>query len=231
VDEKEAAYAVAKANVSAARAELDRLGDLQRFETVSAPFDGIVSARNIDVGTLIDAGSGAELFHLTQNDVIRVYIDVPQEYVRAIRPGVRVDVLVPEFPGRVFSGPVVRAAGALNSATRTLQTEVQIANPRGELLPGMSGQARLRISSVRPPLVLPSDAVIVRADGARVAVIGADRRIAFRKIVLGRDFGQRVEVITGLDEGAVVVSNPSDALSDGMIVDVVQRASGAVGKP
>jgi len=225
VDEKVADYAVKQADLKAAQANVDRLLQLQKFETVVAPFEGVISTRNIDVGTLITAGSGPEMFRVTQSRILRVYVNVPQNYVRTIHAGLNVDVLVPEFPNRPFLGKIVRFAGALEGASRTLQTEVQIPNADDQLFPGMFAQIRLRLTPVEPPLVVPSNAVVVRADGAKVAVLTEDNRINYRRVALGRDFGSQIEVVSGIDDGARVVSNPNDALAEGIVVEPIMHSA------
>ena len=225
VDERTADYAVKQANLKAAQANVDRLLQLQKFETVTAPFDGVISVRNIDIGTLINAGAGPELFRVTQSRILRVYVSVPQNYIRSVHVGLPVDVLVPEFPNRPFPGKITRFAGALEADTRTLQTEVQIPNPRGELFPGMFGQIRLRLSAAEPSLVVPSNSVVIRADGAKVATVVAGNKIAFRKVALGRDFGSQIEIVNGIDDGARVVSNPSDALAEGAVVEPIMHSA------
>jgi len=225
VDEKVADYSVKQADLKATQANVDRLLQLQKFETVVAPFDGVISTRNIDVGTLINAGSGPELYRVTQSRILRVYVNVPQNYIRAIHVGLTVDVLVPEFPNRPFQGKIVRFAGALEGGSRTLQTEVQIPNPADELFPGMFAQIRLHLAMVEPPLVVPSNAVVIRADGAKVATVTAGNKIAYRKVTLGRDFGSAIEIMSGIDDGARVVSNPNDALAEGIVVEPIMHSA------
>ena len=194
VDQKAADYAAGKANVAAAQANVDRLSQLKDFQQVTAPYDGVVSARNAQVGALISAGAGVEIFHIAQTDVLRVFVDVPQAYVRAVKVGLGADVLVPEFPGRAFHGEVSRFAGSLDTASRTLLTEVRLANPKGELFPGMYGEVRFRFQAAQPAILLPSNAAIINAAGTQVATIDDANRIHLPHVKLGRDFGTRVEV-------------------------------------
>ncbi len=220
VEEKAAAAATGEASVKAAEADVARLTQLQSFETVTAPFDGVITARGADIGTLITTDASRPLlFRLAQQDPLRVYASIPQSYARNIRPGLDVEVLVSEFPGRVFHGQVTRASGALDPATRTLQTEVRIPNEQGELLPGMFGQLRFHLAPAEPPLLIPSNAPIIRADGNFVAVVGSGNVIHLQKVKFGRDFGSQLEIVDGLTDGATVVSNPSDALTDGLVVE------------
>ena len=222
IDEKQAAFAARQADVSAADANVSRLTQLKSYQTIAAPFDGVISARNIDVGALIAAGSsGRELFRLAQTGTLRVYINVPQTYFHSVQPGLPVDVLLNEFPGRIFTGKVARVAGALDATTRTLVTEIQIPNEQGEILAGMFGQVRLRLRASEPPLIIPSNAVMLTGGGSSVATIDATQKIRLTKVKLGRDFGTQVEIVEGLKDGDHVVSNPSDALTDGLLVEAV----------
>jgi len=220
VDEKVDALAARAADVHAAEANVARLTQLKDYQTITAPFDGVISARNVDIGALITAGgAGRELFRLAQTGTLRVYANIPQTYFHSVKPGLMVDVLVNEFPSRVFSGQVVRVAGALDPATRTLLTEVQIPNAQGELLAGMFGQVRFKLQAGDPPLIIPSNAVILRGDGTFVATVDAANTIHLTKVKLGRDFGIQVEIAAGLTDGTRVVSNPSDTLTDGLVVE------------
>jgi RND family efflux transporter MFP subunit len=223
VDEKAADYAARQAAVHAAQANVERLEQMQDFEKVEAPFDGVVAARGIDVGTLINAGAGPELFRLSQNGVLRVYADVPQSYVAAIRAGLPAEVLVAEFPRRVFAGHVTRMAGALDAASRTLQTEVQIPNAEGLLYPGMFCQVRFKLASPDAPILIPSNDAIIRTEGTLVAMVTGENRIHLQAVKLGRDFGTEIEILDGLEPGARIVDNPSDALAEGTAVDPVPR--------
>ena len=225
IDEKQAAFAARKADVAAAEANVSRLTQLKAYQTITAPFDGAISARNVDVGALITAGSsGRELFRLAQTGTLRVYINVPQTYFRSLHPGLEVDVLLNEFPGRVFPGKVARLAGALDAATRTLVAEIQIPNEAGEVLAGMFGQVRLRLRASTPPLVIPSNAVMLGTAGPTVATVDSADKIHLMKVKLGRDFGSQVEIAEGLTAGDHVVTNPSDTLSDGLLVEPLEPA-------
>ena len=221
VDQKAADFAPRDADVRAAQANVDRLTQLKDYQNVTAPYDGVVTARNAQVGALINAGSGAEIYHVAQTDVLRIYANVPQRYVRSISPGLPVEILIPEFPNETFHGKVVRFAGALDSASRTLLTEVQIRNSDGRLLPGMFGQVRFKLKGVEPAIILPSNAAIIRAEGTLVATIDPGNRIRLVPVKLGRDFGTEIEILGGIVRGARVVSNPRDSLTDGLLVEPV----------
>ncbi len=221
-EDKATAAEATAANVQAAEADVGRLTQLKDFEIVTAPFDGVISARGCDIGMLITTdASRLQLFRLTQQRPLRVYVNVPQAYVRSIRPGVPADVLVSEFPNQIFTGQIVRAAGALDAASRTLQTEVQLPNEDGQLLPGMFVQVRFRFAPTEPPLLIPSNAAIIRAEGTLVATVDAQHAVRLKKVTLGRDFGTQIEVLAGLAAGALIVANPRDSLTEGMVVEPV----------
>jgi membrane fusion protein (multidrug efflux system) len=225
IDEKQAAFAARHADVAAAGANVSRLTQLKSYQTISAPFDGVISARNLDAGALISSGSsGRELFRLAQTKTLRVYINVPQTYFRSLQTGAEVDVLLNEFPGRVFEGKVTRIAGALDAVTRTLVTEIQIPNDNGEILAGMFGQVRLKLRASTPPLVIPSNAVMLGSAGPTVATVDTAQKIHLARVKLGRDFGTQVEVTDGINQGDHVVSNPSDALTEGLSVEPLMAA-------
>jgi RND family efflux transporter MFP subunit len=226
VDQKAADYAAGQAAVVAAQAAVDRLAQLKDFQQVTAPYDGVISARNAQVGALINAGAGVEIFHIAETDVLRVFVDVPQAYVRSIHKGLAADVLVPEFPGRVFKGEVARFAGSLDSASRTLLTEVRLANPKGELFPGMFGQVRFTFQAAQPAILLPSNAAIINASGTLVATVDSSNKIRLVHVTLGRDFGSQIEIVGGLAIGAHVVAKPSDSLSEGLEVSPSEPEAG-----
>lgn len=222
VDQKVADYAAGQAGVTAAQAAVDRLSQLKDFQQVTAPYDGVVSARNAQVGALINAGAGIEIFHIAETDILRVFVSVPQSYVRSIRKGLGADVLVPEFPGRVFHGEVARFSSSLDSASRTLLTEVRLANPKGELFPGMFGEVRFAFQAPQPAILLPSNAAVIAAAGTLVATVDASDRIHLVPVTLGRDFGSQIEIVAGLEPGTRVVAKPSDSLVEGLEVTPVE---------
>jgi membrane fusion protein (multidrug efflux system) len=218
VDQNVAAYKARQADLKAAIANVNRVKDLQSFQNVVAPFDGIITARNIDVGALIIKGTTKELFRLAQTDILRVYVKVPESSSRSMVPGVPADLQVAEFPNRTFSGKVVRTAGAILPVTRTLLTEVQVPNPKGELLPGAFGEVRFHITLPQPPLIIPSNTLLFRAKGTQVALVDTNRTVHLQNIVLGHDFGTSVEVLSGITEGDSIIVNPSDSISEGTSV-------------
>lgn len=215
VDTRQADYRARQADVAASTANVQRLEQLKSFEIVTAPFDGVVSARNVDVGNLVGPNSNAELFHLTQSRILRVYVDVPQAFVRDIKKGLPVTVTVPEFPQSKFTGQVTRLAGALNVASRTLRTEVQLPNDDRQLLAGMYCELHFSLQPSAATLIIPSNDVIIRAAGTLVAVVTPTHTIHLQPVKLGRDFGTRIEILDGLASGAEVVENPSDSLAEG----------------
>lgn len=217
----ERAIDVQRANVAAAASNVARLEKMQSYTTVQAPFDGVITLRNVDVGALVNAGSTL-LFRIAQTGVLRTYINVPQTYADFIRPGQPAVLTVTNLPGRQFAGHVARSANALDPSSRTLLVEIQVPNAENALLPGM--YAQVEMSNIRgdPPLLIPSDAMIVRADGPQVAVVRADQTLHIQKIQVGRDYGDRIEVLSGLNEGDTIVSNPGDVASEGLKVEAIR---------
>jgi RND family efflux transporter MFP subunit len=221
----EQAIAAAKSNLAAAEANLGRLQEMQGYEAVKAPFDGIVTARNVDVGALINAGNGGpaqELFHLASTAKLRVYVSVPQANSRAAAPGLKCYLTLSEFPGRRFPGELVRTAGAIDPATRTLLTEVDVDNASGELRPGAYAEVHLVIPEGSRALILPVSALLFRSEGLRVGVIRAAGKAELVPIVLGKDYGNEVEVVSGLSDNDLVISDPPDSLTSGATVQVVK---------
>lgn len=242
LDQKTAAYDAALANSGAAEANLRRLTETQRFTKVTAPFSGVITARNIDLGSLIASngatsapiaaggtGGAGSLFRIAQTDTVRMYISVPQSDALSMAPGMTADVTVQELPNRKFTGRVVRTSAALDAASRTLLTEVDIVNPAGTLLSGMYAQAHVHLTHREPALILPATALVIRSNGTEVITIDPPANdqtttLHFRPVTVGRDFGGTVEV-QGVAEGMTVVSNPSADLVDGMKVKVAKRAA------
>jgi RND family efflux transporter MFP subunit len=219
----EKATDVQRANVAAAQSNLARLEKMQSFRIVEAPFDGVITLRNVDVGALVNAG-GTLLFRIAQTNTLRTYVNVPQSHADAIRLGESAILNVSNLPGRQFMGTVARTASALDPTSRTLLVEIHVPNPDNALLPGMYAQVELRSVREDPPLLIPSDSMIVQSDGAQVALVRADGRIHLQKIEVGRDYGDRLEVLKGLREGDTIVSNPGDVAREGVQVNVVDMA-------
>ncbi|HEY7307062.1 MAG TPA: efflux RND transporter periplasmic adaptor subunit [Bryobacteraceae bacterium] len=213
------------ATVTSAQANVARLEQMVGYEKVYAPFDGIVTARNVDVGALVDAGAntmGKELFHLASTATLRTYVSVPEIYSRAAKPGVSAYLTLSEFPGRRFHGIVVRNANSIDPASRTLLVEVDVKNATGELLPGSYVSVHLRLPSKVRAVTVPSNALLFRSEGLRVAVVRNERAVLI-PVVLGRDFGNDVEIISGLRPGDSVIVNPGDSLISGTRVQVAPQ--------
>jgi RND family efflux transporter MFP subunit len=219
----EKAVAVQKSNVAAAEANLARLDKIQSYRQVRAPFDGVITLRNVDVGALVNAGNTL-LFRIAQNGTLRTYVNVPQSYASAVKVGQTATLSVSNLPGRRFTGTVARTANALDSASRTLLVEVHVPNPDRALLPGMFARVDLVSGSSQVPLRIPSDALIARGEGTEVAVVRADHTVHLQKIEVGRDYGDRLEVIGGLREGDMIIPNPTDVVREGLQVEPVPLA-------
>jgi membrane fusion protein, multidrug efflux system len=222
LDQRRNAVQTAEAAVQSGTATVQRLTEQQRFERVTAPFDGIVTQRNVDVGALITAGSSTSttpLFALAQNDVLRVYVNVPQPYVNDIQVGHPAQIRTRSLPGRLFAGTIARAAGSLDLSTRTMLTEIDIPNPDGVLKPGMYVQVSLEADRIGPRWRIPASAVVFDAKGTQLVIVGPDHKVQLRPVVLGRDFGSEIEVASGLQGDEVLVTTPSAALVDGTLVE------------
>jgi RND family efflux transporter MFP subunit len=215
-DQNEKAFEAAKAN-------LQQLEKIQGFQQVVAPFTGKITARNIDIGTLVTAGtgnSGTPLFSMVQSDPLRVYVFVPQTNAASMREGLKAKILVQERPGQDFEGVVTRTAGALDPTSRTMQVEVQVPNHDGKLYAGMYGQVKFLLPDDNAPIVVPADAFVFRSQGPQVVTVTNDNRIHWQKISVGRDFGTQLEVLDGLAENTKVVINPTDDLVEDVQVQV-----------
>ena len=225
VSEQEAAEKLAdaelkSATVEASRANVRRLEELQSFERVTAPFAGTITARGTDVGQLIAAGSNKELFRLAQTGTLRVYVRVPQAAARGVAPGQMAEMTVPELPGRVFPAKVVRTSGAMSADSRTLLTELEVDNSRGEILSGAYAQVRFTEAKLETALTLPSNTLLFRSEGSQVGVVLTNGQVALRRVTLGRDFGPTVEILDGVTASDRVILNPADSLVSGTTVRV-----------
>ena len=216
----EKAVAAARNNASSVEANVARLNDLLEYQTVRAPFAGVITLRNADAGVLVNEGNTL-LYRIAQTDRLRTYLNVPQADASSVRVGQQAVLVIPDLPGHEFPGAVTRTANALDPATRTLLVEVQVPNPAALLMPGMYAQVDLSVPRMSPPLLIPGDTLVVRSNGPQVAVVQPDGRVHFELIQLGRDFGNRLEVLSGLEEGQQVVVNPSDAIREGAKVKPV----------
>jgi RND family efflux transporter MFP subunit len=211
-----------EANVKAAIANVDQLKEMQSFEKVTAPFAGTITARYIDTGALIASGTNTILFRLADTSTLRVYANVPEANSKDIAPGVSVDLETPEVHGNKFSGQVVRTAGAIDPASRTLLTEIKVPNPKLILVPGEFGEVTFHLHNGKPTLIIPSSTVLFRAQGTQVALVQNDGSVHIQGIQIGRDFGNSVEVLSGLTPADSVIENPSDSITDGSLVSVQQ---------
>jgi membrane fusion protein, multidrug efflux system len=222
--EKQADLELKVATVEAAKANVRRLGEMQSFGRVQAPFAGTITARGTDVGQLVNAGSGSELFRLAQTGTLRVFVRVPQAVAQSVAPGQIAELTIPELPGHAFPAKVVRTSGAISADSRTLLTELEVDNSRGEILAGTYVQVSMPDVKPQPALTLPSNTLLIRTEGTQVGVVGADGKVELRQVTLGRDFGPTVEVLGGLELADQVILNPPDSLVSGMIVRVAEPA-------
>ncbi|MGB8481429.1 MAG: efflux RND transporter periplasmic adaptor subunit [Acidobacteriaceae bacterium] len=232
------------ASVAVAQQSLNQLLEMQSFERVYAPFDGVITARNVDVGQLVDSGSNGgtgsasnfggnvsttgtsmngpqELFHISSMSTVRIFVNVPGVYVSQARPGVKTNIDVPGYPGRVFKGTIVRTANAIDLNTRTLMVEVDIPNTKHELLPGAYGQVHLQLPITHPALIIPVDTMLFRSEGLRVVTVDATNHAHLQVITVGRDWGTRIEVLSGLTPQDRVINNPPDSITENEAVHVV----------
>ena len=223
--EKQADLELKAATVEAARANVRRLEELQSFERVTAPFAGTITVRGTDVGQLVSSGSGKELFRLAQTSTLRVFVRVPQAAALGVAPGQTAELTIPEMPGRVFPAKVVRTSGAMSADSRTLLTELQVDNSRGEILIGTYVQVRLKDARVDPALTLPANTLLFGSEGTQVGVVGPDNKVALRHVTLGRDLGPTIEILDGVGPTDRVLLNPADSLVSGTTVRVAEPAS------
>jgi RND family efflux transporter MFP subunit len=214
----EKAIEVQRSNVAAAQANEARLDKMESYRMVRAPFDGVITQRNVDTGALVNSGSTL-LYRIAQTATLRTYVNVPQAYADSVRPGQTAMLTVANLPGRQFPGTVARTSNALDPSSRTLLVEIQVPNAANLLMPGMYARVDLSSARTEPPLLVPSEALLVRADGAQVAVVAADHSVHLQKVEVGRDYGDRLEVLAGLQEGATIIMNPGDVVQEGQKVD------------
>ncbi len=220
LDERRSNDAQARANLAAADANVDRLRQLASFKRIVAPFSGVITRRNVDVGDLIDAGGSRPLFLLAQTDPLRIYVSVPQAYSQLIKVGQPVTVTQAELRGQSFRGEIARTSGAIDTATRTMQVEVSLPNKEGLLLPGAYVQVALPLIASQA-LTIPANALMIRGEGMRVAVVDAGGVVRLRSVKIGRNYGESMELIEGVTAKDQLVLNPSDSLTEGDRVSVV----------
>ena len=220
--EKQADFKLKTASTEYAHAEVRRLEKLESFTRINAPFAGTITARNIDTGDLIVAGSGKELFHLAQAGRLRVFVQVPQAMAQSIRIGQNAEMTISELPGRVFTPRVIRTAGAMGTDSRTLLVELELNNPKGEIMAGSYAQLRFSEIKMEAALTLPANTVLFRPEGPQVGIVQPDGKAELRAVKLGRDFGQTIEILAGVSLKDHVIVNPSDSLTTGVGVSVVK---------
>jgi RND family efflux transporter MFP subunit len=226
VDNAAGDYAAKKANVESAQANVRRLEELESFKHIYAPFSGVITRRNIDIGNLINAGNGGaaqELFFLAQTDPIRAYVSVPEVYAPSVRAGLGAFLELTQYPGLNFEGKVVRTADAIDLASRTLNTEVDIPNKDGQLLPGGYAQVHLLVKVTGQRLQVPVNALLFRSEGLRAVVIDAEHKTRLQPLTIGRDYGNSLEVLQGLRASDWIVLNPGDSLEEGITVNVKEE--------
>jgi RND family efflux transporter MFP subunit len=225
VDNAVGTYNANQATVQAAEANVKQLQALQSFEKIYAPFDGVVTARNTDIGDLINSGSNGgvktDLFHIAQPGVLRVYVNVPEEYSQGVKVGMTADLALAEFPGRKFQGKLVRTADAINVSTRTLLIEIDVDNPAGTLLTGSYAEVHLKVPSQASTFLLPVNTLIFRSEGLQVGIV-KDGNVTLTTVTPGHDFGDQIEIVAGLKSNDQVIINPPDSIVSGQKVQIVQ---------
>ena len=225
VDNAVGSYKANQAIVEADEANVKQLQALQGFERVYAPFDGVVTARNTDIGDLIDSGSSGgvktDLFHIAQPGVLRVYVNVPEEYSQGVKVGMTANLALAEFPGRTFQGKLVRTAEAINVTTRTLLIEVDVQNPTSILLTGSYAEVHLQVPTAASTFLIPVNTLLFRTEGLRVGVV-KDGKVALATVTAGHDFGDQIEIVSGLKADDQVIVNPPDSIVAGQQVQIVQ---------
>jgi membrane fusion protein, multidrug efflux system len=226
--EKAADLKLKQANVDAAKATVQRFADLKAFCRVTAPFTGTITARDIDVGDLISPGR--ELFRLSDTSTLRVFVRVPQSGTPGLAVGADADIIVPEMPGHRFPAKVVRTAGAIDVSSRTLLVELDVDNSKGQIIAGSYAQVSFHDVNSNPPLVLPSNTLLFRAEGSQVGVVKADGTVELRSVIIGRDLGKDIEILSGVATNEAVIINPSDSLVSGAHVRTAQLADAGTQK-
>jgi RND family efflux transporter MFP subunit len=219
-DNAESDFRAKEATVNADEAVVMRLQALESFKILKAPFDGIVTVRNTDIGAMVNAGSGNPLFIVARVKPLRIYINVPESMAHQVAVGDKADLKFNEFPDRTILGKVVRTAGAIDPTSRTLLTEVEVPNENGELFPGAYMQVRLSTGASKQSLLLPANTLLFRPEGTMVGVVGTDHKVKLKKIKVGKDLGTHLEIVQGLSPTDHVIVNPSSSLATGQTVKV-----------
>jgi RND family efflux transporter MFP subunit len=226
-DQAKSDLAAKKATADASASNVRRLEELQSFEKIYAPFDGIITERDTDLGALIDAGANApkQLFHLASIEKLRVFVPIPEVYSRAANSGAQATLTLDEFPGEVFKGTIVRNANAIDSSSRTLLTEVDVENPQGKLLPGAYVFVHLNLPESIKSVTIPANTLLFRKEGLQVGVV-RDGKVELLSVKMGRDYGNSVEIVSGLTSSDAVIVSPSDSLANGAEVKIAQQNAG-----
>jgi RND family efflux transporter MFP subunit len=227
VDNAVGSYKANQAIVEADEANVKQLQALQGFEKIYAPFDGVVTARNTDIGDLIDSGSAGgvktDMFHIAQPGTLRVYVNVPEEYSQGVKVGMTANLALAEFPGRTFQGKLVRTADAINVTTRTLLIEVDVENPTGTLLTGSYAEVHLQVPTPASTYLIPVNTLLFRSEGLHVGIV-KDGKVELAAVTPGHDFGDQIEIVSGLKANDQVIINPPDSIVSGQQVQIVQAA-------
>jgi RND family efflux transporter MFP subunit len=227
VDNAVGTYNANKAIVEADKAAVEQYSALVSFEQIYAPFDGVITARNTDIGDLINSGSSSnlktDLFHIAKPETLRVYVNVPEEYSQGMKVGMTADLALTEFPGRTFQGKLVRTADAINSTTRTLLIEIDVANPAGTLLTGSYAEVHLAVPTQSSTFLIPVNTLLFRTEGLRVGVV-KDGKVVLTPVTPGHDFGDQIEIVSGLKATDQVIINPPDSIISGQAVQIVQAS-------
>ncbi|HVV47853.1 MAG TPA: efflux RND transporter periplasmic adaptor subunit, partial [Bryobacteraceae bacterium] len=219
----EKAVAAQHSNVAQAEANVAHINEIQGYRIVKAPFTGVITLRNVDVGALVSAGNTL-LFRIAQTKTLRTYVNVPQTNASSIQAGQPAQLTVSNLPGRAFRGKVVRTANALDPATRTMLVEIQVPNEDGALLPGMYAKVRMNDTLTTAPVMIPGDSLQINADGTRIAVLRPDHTVHYQKVDVGRDYGDKLEVLSGLEDGTTIIPRPGDDIREGTKVEPVEAA-------
>jgi RND family efflux transporter MFP subunit len=228
VDQSNQNLAAQTANVQAATAAVSRLEQMQGFEKIAAPFDGVITQRKTDFGDLVNAGNagvGRELFQISQASIVRVFVTVPEEFSQQVRTGTKASMDLTSLPNRHFAAAVTRTTDAIDANSRTLTVELDVPNPSGELLPGAYANVHFQLPLNVVPLVLPASTILFQADGPQVGIVNGQSQVGLRRVTLGHDFGETIEVLAGVRPADAVIANPPDSLTSGMRV-TVQSSSG-----
>jgi len=226
VDERVLTYKSSEADVLALEKNVNRLRYLKQFQKIYAPFDGIITRRDVDIGTLISAGSNGnpqELFQIAETRIIRFFVEVPQTFFRQIHTNLKASISIREFPEKTFIGEVVRFARALDPTARTMRTELHVNNPKGEILNGLYSEVTFKMSPEKDSFIVPSNAVIIRSDGTQIAILDAENKAHIKTVHVGRDFGKTMEILDGLQENDRVIINPTEKIREGTQVNIVSE--------